>query len=229
MKKCGALILLACAFALLTAERVSASPVTWDFIATSCISHPFSPPACEAGQQYPLALATLTLTGPDSSGQASTGLFPTSGDPFAFDLVAAQGLGTGRSMFSTADPTGPLVGFPPTPWVVDYAIAWTEVGGVLTSVEVSMDTIQDSVHGLGLTSAQIGTDFQLAGCDDNCQLNGFWTLVTAPEPGSLALLASAFGVWGFTGRRRVRRRVLHATRSNERYHSAPEASGKCNR
>ena len=111
MKKCSALVLLACAFALLTAERVAAAPVTWDFIATSC-----SGPA-----QYPQRRRLRTrrsttrwcsppspLTGPDSSGAASTGLFPTSGDPFAFDLVAAQGLGTGRSMVSTADPTGPI-------------------------------------------------------------------------------------------------------------------------
>jgi hypothetical protein len=208
MKKCSALVLLACAFALLTAERVAAAPVNWDFIATSCVSEPFSPPGCEAGQQYPLVLATLTLDGPDSSGSAQDG-GPNFGDPFAFNLVAAQGLGTGRSMVSTADPTGPLVGFPPTPWVTDYNISWIETGGALTSIHVAMDTIQDGVS-IGLTSAQIGTDFQLAGCDDNCQLNGFWTdvsLVTAPEPGSLALLASAFGVWGLARRRRVQRRV----------------------
>jgi hypothetical protein len=204
MRKCSALILLACAFALLTAERVAAAPVTWDFIATSCSLVANIPSDCNPAQQYPLVLATLTLTGPDSSGEASTGLFPTSGDPFAFDLVAAQGLGTGRSMFSTADPTGPLVGFPPTPWVVDYAIAWTEVAGVLTSVGVSLDTIQDSLIRFGLTGGLVASDFNLAGCDfATCQLNGFWTLVTAPEPGTLALLASAFGVWGVTGRRRV--------------------------
>lgn len=207
MKKCSALILLACAFALLTAERVAASPVTWDFIATSCISDPFSPPGCEASAQYPLVLATLTLTGPDSSGSAAPGVL--SGDPFAFDLVAAQGIGAGRSMVSSADPVGPLIGFPPTPWVTEYLITWIEVGGALTFVHAGMDTVQDGVV-IGLTSAQVGTDFMLGGCDDVCQLNGYWTavsLVTAPEPGSLALLASAFGVWGFTRRRRV----LHAT------------------
>jgi hypothetical protein len=125
------------------------------------------------------------------------------GDPFAFDLVAAEGRGFGRSMVSSADPVGPLIGFPPTPWVTEYLITWIEVGGALTFVHAGMDTIQDGVV-IGLTSAQVGTDFMLGGCDDVCQLNGFWTLVTAPEPGSLALLASAFGVWGLTGRRRVR-------------------------
>jgi hypothetical protein len=37
--------------------------------------------------------------------------------------------------------------------------------------------------------------------------SGYWvdaSLVTAPEPGSLALLASAFGAWGLTRRRRTR-------------------------
>ena len=211
MKKCSALILLACASALLTAERVAASPVTWDFIATSCTLVANIPSNCNPAQQYPLVLATLTLSGPDSSGEASTGLFPTSGDPFAFDLVAAQSLGAGRSRFSTADPTGPIGGFPPTPWVVDYAISWTETAGVLISVSVSMDTIQDSLHGFGLTGGLVASDFNLAGCDfSTCHINGYWTdasLVTAPEPGSLALLASAFGVWGLSGRGRVRRRV----------------------
>jgi hypothetical protein len=208
MKKCGALVLLACAFALLTAERVAAAPVTWDFIATSCSEVPNAVSQCNPAQHYPLVLATLTLFGPDSSGEASTGLFPTSGDPFAFDLVAAQGLGTGRSMFSTADPTGPLVGFPPTPWVVDYAIAWTEVAGVLTFVNAGMDRIQDSLIQFGLTGGLVGSDNELAECEaSTCRINGFWTLVTAPEPSSLALLASAFGVWGVTGRRRVQRRV----------------------
>ena len=40
MKKCSALIVLACVFALLTTERVAAAPVTWDFIATSCSNLP---------------------------------------------------------------------------------------------------------------------------------------------------------------------------------------------
>jgi hypothetical protein len=222
--------LLACAFALLTAERVAAAPVNWDFIATSCSLVADIPSDCNPAQQYPLVLATLSLTGPDSSGEASIGLFPTSGDPFAFDLVAAQGLGTGISMFSTADPTGPLVGFPPTPWVVDYAIAWTEVAGVLTSVSVSLDTIQDSLIGFGLTGGLVASDFNLAGCDfATCQLNGFWTdvsLVTAPEPGSLALLASAFGVWGVIGRRRVQRRVCSLWQARAKARSASGSRGR---
>jgi len=115
MKKCSALILLACAFALLTAERVAAAPVTWDFIATSCVgpAQTLGAGGCEPSPQYPLVLATLTLSGPDSSGEASYGPFGqpprSSGDPFAFDLVAAQGFAATHSMVSTADPTGPNI------------------------------------------------------------------------------------------------------------------------
>jgi hypothetical protein len=179
MKKCSALVLLACAFALLTAERVAAAPVTWDFIATSCSgpAQTLSAGGCEPSPHYPLVLATLTLTGPDSSGAASTGLFPTSGDPFAFDLVAAQGLGTGRSMVSTADPTEPNIapsGAAPAYWVVSYAISWTEVAGQLTAVGIDFLTIQDELD-IGLTGGRVGSDFQIAGCGDMtvCQINGF--------------------------------------------------------
>jgi hypothetical protein len=35
------------------------------------------------------------------------------GDPFALDIVAAEGLGGNRSMVSSSDPLGPLDGFPP--------------------------------------------------------------------------------------------------------------------
>jgi hypothetical protein len=107
-------------------------------------------------------------------------------------------------MVSTAEPRGPVAG-----WVVDYGISWTEVAGVLTAVDISIDTIQDSLEQFGLTGGNVASDFTLAGCDElrPCQINGYWTdvpLVTAPEPGSLALLASAFGVWGLIGRRCTR-------------------------
>ena len=49
-----------------------------------------------------------------------------------------------------------------------------------------------------------------------CNISGSWvnaSLLSAPEPGSLALLASAFGLWGLTGRRKVcmQRNRLNAT------------------
>ena len=133
MKKCSALVLLACAFALLTAERVAAAPVTWDFIATSCSAAvAFTPVGggCDPAQQYPLVVATLTLDGPDSSGNAGVqglGGPPAppspSGAPFAFDLVAAQTFGgNGHSAVSTANPTGTYI-TASGPWVVGYNIS----------------------------------------------------------------------------------------------------------
>jgi hypothetical protein len=217
MKKCSALILLACAFALLTAERVAAAPVTWDFIVTSCdgpVETGLGRGGCNPAQQYPLVLATLTLDGPDSSGSARYPVATASGDPFTFDLVA--GGRPAQSSFSNDGPVGPPLSppgvEPPDYWVRDYGISWTETAGVLTFIDVSMTTIQDGIDMLRLTGGTIATDFMLAGCEFGppCQISGFWTdvpLVTAPEPGSLALLASAFGVWGVTGRRRVQRRV----------------------
>ena len=99
MKKCSALTVLACVFALLTAERVAAAPVSWDFVATSC-------GGCipRLGQQYPFELASLTLSGPDSSGLASYNpidpfeQITLTGDSFSFDsqrmvIRVAQGKG----------------------------------------------------------------------------------------------------------------------------------------
>ena len=179
MKKRGALILLACAFALLTAERVAAGPVTWDFIATSCSEIPGANSRCDPTQRYPLVLATLTLTGPDSSGSASSnGLLPNAGDPFAFDLVAAQCAGCGNSHVSTADPTGPIISppgvVPPDYWVVSYDISWTEVAGQLTAVDIGFFTVHDTLFRFGLTGGEVASDGTLAGCGaSTCSSTGF--------------------------------------------------------
>src|SRR5205085_12432312 len=69
MNKCSALIWLACIFALLMAEHVVAAPGTWDFVANACST--FSGTGCDAKQQYPALIATLTLRGPDSAGAAA--------------------------------------------------------------------------------------------------------------------------------------------------------------
>ena len=103
-------------------------------------------------------------------------------------------------MVSSAEPMGPLFGFPPTYWVTAFLLSWTETDGVLTSVRAGMDTILTGVI-IALTSAEVNTDDPLGGCGNDCQLTGYW--VIAPEPGSSVLFASAFGVWGVIGRRRV--------------------------
>src|SRR5690349_17163835 len=193
MRKCSALILFACAFALLPAERVVAAPITWDFIATSCSDASVGPlVGFDPTQKYPLVLATLTLSGPDSEGSAVyvplLGPPVLTGDPFVFDLVAA---GPGRPVFSSDHPFGTAV--------EDYDLQWTETVGVLTSISVSLDGNFDSLGPrFGLTGGLVGSDRELAGCvNTQCEISGYWlnaSLMTPPEPGSLALFASAFGV-----------------------------------
>jgi hypothetical protein len=83
--------------------------------------------------------------------------------------------------------------------VVEYDISWTEVAGQLTAVGIGFFTIHDDLSRFGLTGGEVASDGTLAGCGaSTCQISGYW--VNTPEPGSLALLASAFGVWGVIGR-----------------------------
>src|SRR5438067_2398880 len=97
MQKCSAFIVVACAFALLTTERVAAAPLTWDFIATGCSSNQqfangLLVEGCDPRQTYPVVLATLALTGPDSSGSANfnggAGPAVYTGDSFSLDFSA---------------------------------------------------------------------------------------------------------------------------------------------
>lgn len=232
MKKCSALIFLSYAFALLTAERVAAGPITWEFIATACIG-PVSQhgeSGCDPNQSYPLTLASLALSGPDSAGSAvflplvSSAPMLT-GDPFDFEL-------TDRASVSTDHPLGTgrggLFGT-----IVDYDISWSEVAGVLNSVAVTIDTEVDSIQHLRLTGGQVGSDFRIAGCIfTTCEISGFWinaSLVTASEPGSLALLASAFGMLGLIRRRRnatcLRQLALSGSAVSERQRAEQRFSG----
>jgi hypothetical protein len=209
LNKLIALILLAYALPLPT----QAAPVTWDFFATSCSSPGYSGiEGCDPKQTYPALLATLTLAGPDSSGSAMDA-YPSpilTGDPFSFDLVAAGGLAAGLSNISTDHPLG-RIGAAPSPVpaaIVGYGLAWSESAGVLTSIGIYFSTEQDTLDRLGLAGGEVGTDYRLVGCVFAlCDVTGYWvdaSLVTAPEPGGLALLASAFGVWGLTSWRCTR-------------------------
>jgi hypothetical protein len=203
LNKLIALILLASALPL----PARAAPVEWDFFATSCSSYAVR--GCDPTQKYPALLATLTLSGPDSSGSASYGGGTPilTGDPFAFDLVAAGGLAAGLSKISTDHPLGFSSRWPAA--IIGYGLAWSESDGVLTSLGLSFSTEQDTLDRFGLEGGFVGTDDRLVGCTfaGSCEITGYWvdaSLVTAPEPGGLALLASAFGVWGLNSRRCTR-------------------------
>ena len=215
MNKCSGLTLMACVFALLTAERVAASPITWDFYVTSCTDTGGYGRGCDPTRQYPALLATLTLTGPDSSGSAVwDGTTPAvyTGDSFAFDFGIYRTISSGS--------TGSLnnmacIGAHD---ICGFDLSWSETGGQLDAVSVDVNGFHDTIGdgyvpggGFGLSGGLVASDNSIVGCvQSQCTVPGYWTdtpLVTAaPEPGDLALLASAFGVWGLTGRRRV----LHA-------------------
>jgi hypothetical protein len=224
MQRYSAFILVACAFALLTTERVEAAPVIWDFVATGCTSNQqfansLFVEGCDPRQTYPVVLATLTLTGPDSSGSAifNGGFGPAiyTGDSFALDFSLNYQSIT------------PAFVQNPTPFgecevphqICSFDLSWSESVGQLDAISIAVNAFNDAFGGLpgkpfGLAGGDVASDNvyigaggAFAGCVvATCTLSGFWTnasLVTAPEPGSLALLASAFGIWGLTGRRRV--------------------------
>jgi hypothetical protein len=248
MNKCSAFILLACAFALLTAERVEAGPVAWDFIATGCSG------GCISGQSYPVTLATLTLPGPDSSGTAkyegAPGHVPIyTGDSFILNWDAdysRPGLPGLTSDYQTGAFTPCLPGN-----VCNFDISWSESNGQLTALSIYVrglnivqgldpvigdvlgfyDTFSSSLGGaeVASTSPDVpclrysdfiyhGAGGLFEGCEGPpCQISGEWvdaSLVAAPEPGSFALLAGAFGVWGLIGRR-CPRLIKHRARARE--------------
>jgi hypothetical protein len=127
------------------------------------------------------------------------------GDPFVFRLVGANLFVSGT--FSSAEPFGHgATSFDDSP-LEDYSLSWSENAGVLTSIRLWLDTRVDTLSHFGLTGGGVSSDNEIAGCNIGpCQISGYWvntSVLTAPEPGSLALLASAFGVCGFTRRRRV--------------------------
>lgn len=235
MRKFSALILLPCVFALLTAARVEAAPITWDFVATGCTSNgQFQSglvfEGCVPTQAYPAVLATLTLTGPGSSGSAvwnGSGSPSYVGDDFSLDFSSRY------APLTPAFAGNPPFGYCQAPTnICAFDLSWSESAGQLVALSLNVDGYNDDFGGspnftqgppFGLTGGIVASDDTydgvagggFAGCNaSQCRITGYWVndmLLTAPEPGSFSLLASAFGVWGLTGRRRVRRKLLHAT------------------
>jgi hypothetical protein len=219
MNKCSALILLACIFALLMAEQVVAAPVTWDFVANSCTADG----GCVSGQHYPAVLATLTLPGSDSSGSAvwsGTGPATYTGDSFSLDFSSGY-----HALTPAFTENAPPFGECEVPrQICQFDLSWSESAGQLDALSLYVNAFNDTFgsgpgrSAFGLNGGEIASDNiylgatgAFAGCSGPpCQISGYWvnaSLLSAPEPGSLALLASAFGLWGLIGRRKV----LHAT------------------
>jgi hypothetical protein len=212
MKKCSALTLLACVFALLTAERVAAAPVTWDFVATGCALG-----GCVSGQAYPVTIATFTLPGPDSSGSATFGGFgpvstyPASytGDSFILDYASIEPPLT-PAFTQNNEPFGECEHMRE---ICQFDLSWSETAGHLDALHIYVNTFQDSFLGT-LGDATVASDYfylsgAFAGCEamSSCRLSGHWVDARLPEPASLVLLASAFGVWGLNRRRQIQRGI----------------------
>jgi hypothetical protein len=168
---------------------------------------------------YPVTVATLTLPGPDSTGSASW--------PFGIDVATY----TGDSFAFSFDRDGPLRDLPLTQAFIpppggcasgfqlcDFNISWTESAGELTALNLQVDGFDDNVDNtrgsLAFLDIASMNGYEPCAAGGSCQVAGSWvsSLVTAPEPGSLALLASAFGVWGLI-RQRCTRLIKPRTRA----------------
>src|SRR5258708_6355829 len=128
-------------------------------------------------------------------------------------------------------PAGPT----PVTWsfhqttICDFNGSWSEVAGVLTSISINIDAVNDNIGGLAgppgfhLIGGAIASDGTLGGCGfTQCQIAGFWQSdVPVAEPASAALLASGlFGAW-LGRRRRTGRGRTGKTRAKPPPTSAP--------
>jgi hypothetical protein len=213
MKKLIALALMA-AFAVPT--LANAGPVTWSFYETS-IDSCNSPNQCVLPPQ-PFVLMTLTLPGPTSSGTAvwnwvggpSTPVH--TGDSFALVLPLSMGpvILTPGFAGNASNPGGldcheSISGRA----ICDFNISWSEAAGDLTSVNINVDAVYDSIGGLflhpslGLAAGALASDFTIGGCTNTqCTVDGFWQSdLAVPEPISVVMLLSGLlSAWLASGR-----------------------------
>jgi hypothetical protein len=212
MKTLVALILMA----VFAAPRpANAGPVTWSFYETS-IDSCNSPNQCVLPPQ-PFVLMTLTLPGPASSGSAVWPGFDTSpvytGDSFALTVpLSFMGPFTLTPAFAgnVSNPGGLDCHDSINPRAVcDFNVSWSEAGGILTSVRISIDFVNDNIGGLaghgafGLIGGPLASDGTIGGCSfTQCTVDGFWQSdLAVPEPISVVMLLSGLlSAWLASGR-----------------------------
>jgi hypothetical protein len=197
----------------------AAAPVPWDFVATSCADDPYNPGSCGPRERYPVLLATLTLTGPTSSGAAywtGANYVPPAytGDSFALDFSANYPAITPAF---TGNPT-PFTECESFGQICEFNLSWSESGGQLDRLSLYVNGIYDTLGiygGFGLAGGEIATDGvyigagrAFAGCDDVCRISGAWEDAPSSisEPSTLGLLGLALLWLGFLRVQQPRRR-----------------------
>jgi hypothetical protein len=173
-------------------DTANATVVTWSFYETSCTPDciPFTRP-----------LATLTLSGPTSSGYAEWNVYPIpptlEGDtdftftPAAGDMISPPDYG------NTPDCEGSDTA------VCRYEIGWVETDGQLNGFSLYYLTASVEFRDFGLTGGIIVSDPGFGGCPSGttCIVTGVWRSdLPVSEPGSAILLLS--GILGFGAARR---------------------------
>jgi len=193
------LIALAVATVLIALAPAANATVVWTFYETGCTGClPMPPP--------PIAIATLTLSGPDSAGSAIWEPGTHAGIPVAAPPMLFGDTTNFSLFFSTAAIVPPSYGYNNFQCglvvfahsvLCDYDISWSEQNGQLNAVAINLNS-QDTQIGnprfqtFGLTGGSVATDGTIGNCTiSQCQITGFWqNNLQVPEPMSASLLLS---------------------------------------
>src|SRR5260370_4974655 len=154
MKKLAALILsiatLAALVGVIGPAPAGATPVTWSFHETAITS--CNNPGNWVLTPQPFVFMTLALPGPTSNGAATwlgTGSQAVyTGDSFTVTVPFTQPLMPAFAGDASQIPAGTDCsnGFHTT--ICDFNVSWSEVAGVLTSISINIDGVNDNIGGL---------------------------------------------------------------------------------